>query len=158
LNILPYPQLEWMEHLGTARGEAAALHAATERQSMDHSIRGLGGGKIAGGPISNQSSDTKYVECLESMISISLTPFYWLGECFLNFIGKRLYHIGSAAHGMTRRQGRLFLNGMKPYSFSIKLTAVKILVGCNIWYMFIDQARLAFLPPRSDYTLAVVSL
>jgi hypothetical protein len=150
--------LEWMEHLGTARGEAAALRAATESQSMDHSIRGLGGGQSAGGPISKQGADAKYLECLESMINSSLTPLFWLGECFLNVIGKRLYHMGSGAHGLTRRHGRLFLSGMKPYSCSIKVTAVNILVGCNLWYMFIDQARLAFFPPRADDSLAIASL
>ena len=147
-----------MEPLRTARGEAAALRAATESQGMNSSDRGLAGGQNAGGSSTNQRSDTKCVEVLEYIICIPLTPLFWLSECFVNVIGKPIYRFGSKAFANTRRQGQLFLNGMKPYSFSIRITAVNILVLCSAWYMFIDQARLAFFPPNSDDALSIVSL
>jgi hypothetical protein len=147
-----------MEPLRTARGEAAALRAATESQAMDNSNRGLGGGQSPGGPASNQRSEAKFIEIMEAIICIPLTPLFWIGECFVNVVGKRLYQLGSMAFKTTRRQGRLFLNGMQPYSCSFRITAVNILVMCSAWYMFIDQARLAFFPPSSDNALAIVSL
>lgn len=147
-----------MEHLGTARGKAAALRAATENQLNDSSSRGIGGVRVAGGPTHKKRSDTKCIETLKTIVCISLIPFYWLGECFVSVVGERLYKLGASAHAATRRHGQLFLNGMKPYACSIRITLVNLLVLCSLWYMFIDQARLAFFPPSSDDTLAVVSL
>lgn len=148
--------VEWMEPPRTARGEAAALRAATESQAMNQSDRGLS--QNVGGSTANRRSDKKCVDILEAAICFPLTPFFWLGECFVNVVGKRLYSMGQKALGATRRQGQLFLNGMKPYSFSIRLTAVNLLVLCSAWYMFIDQARLAFFSPQSDDALSIVSL
>jgi hypothetical protein len=147
-----------MEPLRTARGEAAALRAATESQGMSSSDRNLSGGQNAGGSAANQHSDTKFIELLEYVLCLPLTPFFWLGEWFVNAVGKPIYRLGAKAYANTRRQGQLFLNGMKPYSFSIRITAVNLLVLCSAWYMFIDQARLAFFPPSSDDAVTIVSL
>jgi hypothetical protein len=147
-----------MEHLGTARGKAAALRAATENQLNDSSNRGIGGVRIAGGPTYKKPSDRKCIETLNAVLCISLIPFFRLGECFVSVVGERMYRLGASAHAATSRHGRLLLNGMKPYACSIRITVVNVLVLCSIWYMFIDQARLAFFPPSSDDALAVVSL
>ena len=147
-----------MEHLGTARGEAAALRAATENQLNDSSSRGIGGVRSAGGPTYKKRSDRKCIESLKAVVCIPLIPLCWLGECFVSVVGERLYQLGASAHAATSRHGRLFLNGMKPYACAIRITAVNVLVVCSTWYMFIDQARLAFFPPSSDDALAVVSL
>jgi hypothetical protein len=35
---------------------------------------------------------------------------------------------------------------------------VNFFVLCNIWMVFMDQARLAFFPPSADFPLAIVDL
>jgi len=49
------------------------------------------------------------------------------------------------------------LNGNRPYAISIRFTGINFLVICSIWYLFIDQLRLAFMPHTADFGCAVVS-
>jgi len=57
-----------------------------------------------------------------------------------------------------QQNARLFLNGMAPYSFSAQFTMVNFNVLCSIWYVFMDQARLAFFRPSADFPLAILDL
>ena len=49
------------------------------------------------------------------------------------------------------------LNGNKPYGISCRFTGVNFFVLCSIWYLYIDQLRLAFMPHSVDYGCAIVS-
>ena len=49
------------------------------------------------------------------------------------------------------------LNGNRPYKISFKFTGVNFLVLSSIWYLYIDQARLAFFPHSADFACAIVS-
>lgn len=49
------------------------------------------------------------------------------------------------------------LNGNRPYKISFKFTGVNFLVLSSIWYLYIDQFRLAFFPHSADFACAIVS-
>ena len=49
------------------------------------------------------------------------------------------------------------LNGNRPYGINFRFTGVNMLVLCSIWYLYIDQLRLAFMPHSADFGCAVVS-
>jgi class 3 adenylate cyclase len=121
---------EWMEPLKTARGEAAARRAASHFEDSHDNVEND----------SNHSHDALY---------ILIVPFIWLWRCiYHNCVEKCLR--------FTRRQANLFLNGAPPYSCSSDFTMVNFFVLCNIWMVFMDQARLAFFPPSADFPLAIV--
>ena len=50
------------------------------------------------------------------------------------------------------------LNGEAPFQVHISLSAINVFVICHIWYLFIDQLRLAFFPASMDYGITVISL
>lgn len=134
-----------MEPLRTARGEAAARRAATEaaKGSTDHLDLDQSGdlGRSSRGPL--------YFIAL---------PVAWIFNCTYHVFLGRLYQWFKLGLPIAQKNGRLFLNGLRPYSWSTKITMVNFLVLCSTWYMFIDQLRLAFFPPTTDYTLAIVDL
>ena len=49
------------------------------------------------------------------------------------------------------------LNGNRPYKISFKFTGVNFLVLSSIWYLYIDQFRLAFFSHSADFACAIVS-
>ena len=63
----------------------------------------------------------------------------------------------SLIHRKMKEQATKFLNGSRPYKISFKFTGVNFLVVCSIWYLYIDQLRLAFFPHTVDTACAVVS-
>eukprot|EP00547_Thalassionema_nitzschioides_P007024 CAMPEP_0194206706 /NCGR_PEP_ID=MMETSP0156-20130528/5658_1 /TAXON_ID=33649 /ORGANISM="Thalassionema nitzschioides, Strain L26-B" /LENGTH=1220 /DNA_ID=CAMNT_0038933299 /DNA_START=87 /DNA_END=3746 /DNA_ORIENTATION=- len=146
---------EGMLPIKGSRAEQAALraaqNAANQSQTGQSAIRN-------DNPSPYDKSETKCLTVFETIICLPLAPFFWFAECFVNVIGKRLYQLGARALASTRFQGKLFLNGLNPYACSIRITSVNVLVVCSIWYVFIDQARLAFLSPKSDDALAIISL
>ena len=150
--------LELMEPLKTAHAEAAALRAATEEPQITsergtHSARGKNSGSS-----SSLRGASQFSENIKIFISIIGSPFFWLYDYLAKLLGRRISRHANLALLATKRQGQLFLNGMKPYSCSMRLTIVNFLVICSVWYMFIDQARLAFIPRSADFALAIVSL
>lgn len=56
-----------------------------------------------------------------------------------------------------KEQASKCLSGRRPYKISFKFTGVNFLVLCSIWYLYIDQVRLAFFPHSADFACAVVS-
>jgi hypothetical protein len=143
-----------MEPMRSVGGEEAARKAALEF---------VPGGDDDDGEYSDthdQSERTGGVKVwrfVERFCVILLLPFLWLYDCFVFVIGARLYRWVQTLFVATRRQAHLFLNGMKPYQCSVNMTAVHLTVLCSGWYMFIDQARLAFMPVHADYTLAIIN-
>jgi hypothetical protein len=73
-------------------------------------------------------------------------------------IGRTIRPVSSSILTFIRKRAFLILNGKAPYACQIRWTAVNFSVICATWYMFIDQARLAFFPPRSDRAVAIVNL
>ena len=142
-----------MEPIRTVAGEEAARKAAREyissQEEDEEGLDNMDEGEMTG--------RMKCWRVLESVCVILLLPFLWLYDCFVFVIGARLFRICQALFVATRRQAHLFLNGMNPYQCSAKITAVNLTVLCSFWYMFIDQARLAFMPVDADYTLAIIN-
>ena len=56
-----------------------------------------------------------------------------------------------------KRQSDACLNGHSPYSFSVRVTGINILVLCSMWYLYVDQLSLAFFPHSADFASAMVS-
>jgi hypothetical protein len=123
-----------MEPLKTAHGEAAARRAAIHfaNDGSDENIEND----------SKRSHDPLYVLVL---------PFVWLWRCIYHKCVEKCVRF-------IQRQARLFLNGAPPYSFSADLTMVNFFVISSLWFVFMDQARLAFFPPSADFPLAVIDL
>jgi hypothetical protein len=142
-----------MEPIRTIEGEEAARRAASdfqvgadfdidlEDERDDHSV---------------DINDRAY-KLIELILEALLLPFFLLYDLFVVVIGEQLFHWAEACLVFAKRQANAFLNGMSPYNCSITITAVNIVVLCSIWYMFIDQARLAFFPTSADNALAKVN-
>jgi hypothetical protein len=94
---------------------------------------------------------------LENIFVVLLLPLFWIYDCFIFVAGARLYRWGSACLTAVRNQSFLCLNGMKPYDCSTRVTMVNLVVLCSIWYIFIDQMRLAFFPASYDNILAIIN-
>lgn len=143
----------YMEPLRSGRGEAAALKAATS--SAPSTV--FGNEQLLGSDSEYEHGQGKFVECLQISFLAVLIPFFWLFDCFHylwnNFIAPCCLSVSQ----YVRRQANLMLNGLEPYQCGIRLTCVNFVVVCSTWYMFIDQARLAFFPPSSDFAVAIIN-
>ena len=87
-----------------------------------------------------------------------------IDNIFLSSVSKatsgciRKVRIGaSLLHRKMKDQASKCLSGRRPYKISFKFTGVNFLVLCSIWYLYIDQFRLAFFPHTADHTCAIVS-
>lgn len=136
---------EWMEPLRSARGEAAARRAATEFMKGSTNEQHLA-------QIRESGHSTR------GLLYKIATPFTCLFNGFHHIVVSRLLPWFQVAKQVSQKNGRLFLNGMDPYSWSVTFTMVNLLVICSTWYMFIDQVRLAFFPPSADNGLAISNL
>jgi hypothetical protein len=136
---------EWMEPLRTAQGEAAARRAATEAPKGSTNEQNLDQNRESG-------------HSTHGPLYTVVTPFIWLFGWFYHIVVTRFYQWFENGKQVTQKNGRLFLNGMAPYSWSAKFTMVNFLVLCSMWYMFSDQLRLAFFPPSADWGLAISDL
>lgn len=153
-----YSDVEWMEPLKTARGEAAALRAATEAAQISNlTDRGFAASGANAGP-SISRGRSGFFKVADFCAFLVLSPLLWMYDSFLQILGQPIVAYGHIALFAAKREAQLFLNGMKPFSISMRLTTVNLLVLCSTWHVFIDQARLAFFPPRADYAAAIVSL
>ena len=140
-----------MEPLRTARGEAAALRAATDSQ-RHKSDRNLSS------QFDDQQQGKKENIFVKACLCACINPIRWLLEFLGRVVGTRMKRFGASAMAFTKRQARLCLNGAVPYKIELRLTGVNMLVLCSFYYVFIDQARIAFFPPSADHTVAIVSL
>jgi len=133
---------EWMEPLRTASGEAAARRAARQFANVDAHDQDL---ELD----TKQNHGTLY--CL-------VAPFVWLWSCFSNVVLQRLHKWLTKGTRFLQRNATLCLNGMSPFSLSAQFTMVNFLVLCSTWFVFMDQARLAFFSPSADFALAIIDL
>jgi len=143
----------FMEPLRTQRGELAALRAATESSSAARGAFRDESSNI------NESSRTlqpagKCATCIQSCIFYMLLPFLWVLDC-LNYVWDAfLSDFCRSCARYTKRQAKLFLNGRNPFVCALRFTMVNLVVLCSAWFVFIDQARLAFFPASADLALA----
>jgi hypothetical protein len=148
-----------MEPIKSHRGLEAARKAASESRDPgpsgegDEEEEGYGDGGLGDDGEQRRGA----FRIIESICVILLLPFLWLGDCFVSVIGAKLVRWSVALFLSSRRHAHLFLNGMSPFYCSARLTIVNLVVLCSIWYMFIDQVRLALFPTEADYTLAVIN-
>jgi hypothetical protein len=147
-----------MDPILTKQGEAAARKAARDFARGNAIAHNEGNYEEGMGETqSEEGLNDKTLRVVENVCIILLLPFFWIYDCFVFVIGARLFQWGEAVFIWLRRQAHLFLNGMKPYECSVRITTVNVVVFCSTWYMFIDQIRLAFFPLESDYSLAVLN-
>jgi hypothetical protein len=76
-----------------------------------------------------------------------------LAYLYLRYFRPLVYRVS----GYVQHKARLILNGVEPFVCQVRLTLVNFVVLCSVWYVFADQARLAFFPPSSDVALAYVN-
>jgi hypothetical protein len=151
---------DFMEPLRSDRGKAAALRAATQLSAEDQGANGEYEGDGEGFDrtvdISNRA---KIISGIQTCFAYMLLPFLWTFDFFYYYVGVSfLVPLWKTCLRHVRRQGRLILNGLNPYVCRVRLTMVNVIVLCSTWYMFIDQARLAFFPAEADDALAAVNL
>lgn len=160
----------FMEPLRTHRGEMAALRAATETGGVGGRVPALdgynqgfgsgGAGDRGAGHRSLMQAPTggKIAECLQSCCFYMLLPFLWIYDCIQYVWVTFLSGFFSKCSDASKRQAKLFLYGDDPFVCAMRFTAVNFVVLCSVWFMFMDQARLAFFPSSADASLAVVNL
>jgi hypothetical protein len=145
---------ECMEPLRSAQGEQAAFRAATtsvenhiaEVDTMDY----YSNADIQGPGV--------LIKCVEYVVFVVLIPCLWLFDCSSVFWLRHVRPCLARAREFSRHHGGLILNGTSPYTCPIRMTMVNVIVLCSTWYMFIDQARLALLPPSADNAVAMINL
>lgn len=84
---------------------------------------------------------------------------YWLRPC-TSTIFSAMEHTGDFCKRICRKMKKQTdhcLNGNRPYGISCRFTGVNFFILCHIWYLYIDQLRLAFMPHSVDGACAVVS-
>ena len=76
---------------------------------------------------------------------------------FENFIETFVVTPFSKFQVAARHQITLFLLGLSPYSLEIRCTGVNLLVCCSFLFMFLDQIRVAFVPPEMDRPIVILN-
>lgn len=145
--------VDFMEPVLNKAGEEAARQAATEF-AMGASLEDEGEDEADNAPAEGNETAFKVVE---NILEVLLLPFFLVYDLFVFAIGARLFRCSEVVVIFMKRQAHSFLNGLKPYECSTTVTAVNVVVLCSIWYMFIDQATLAFFPTNADYSVAVIN-
>lgn len=133
-----------MVHLSTKRGEEAALGAAVHRKI---------GSTISAAHHTSELKRWLNELCKSCGAGVWL-PFLLLGRCVANLAVRFQRTLGDRCLA----QAKLFLYGLEPYILQARCTMVNIMVLCSIWFVFIDTFRLAFIPPRADHGVAMISL
>lgn len=116
-----------------------ALHAAKEAASMyscnpdkdDRRIRGCRG--------CCDRFIASFTLCLDSIFSM-------VASCL------------DSVRQFTRRNLLLCLDGKPPYDVKIRLSGIDFLILCHVWFLFIDQIRIALVPQEADKAVTVISL
>ena len=157
---------DFMEPIRSLRGQQAAFRAA-QQSSLEQGVAGSDVGIGATGEYpfcmgvgdtremgqSSTSTRNKVLRCLQDICFALLLPFLCIYDALYFVVGRWLAPVGR----FLLRHARLVLMGLEPYSCQLRLTMVNFIVLCSFWYMFIDQARLAWFPPQADGTVAVLN-
>ena len=136
--------VQYMEPITSTVGIETAIHAA-RKSLLQTNENNLTGG------LDNATTTTR---------SIVTSPGRWCKPCIITltkiiqYVCQQLQSI----HAKLKKQLDACLNGNRPYGISFRFTGVNFFVLCSLWYLYIDQLRLAFMPHSADYACAVISL
>ena len=103
-----------------AARKAARDYIAVKKRAVDEGNE-AGDGEGGNGELTGKQ---KFLAVLQNICVVLLLPFLWLYDCFVFVIGERLFRWGRVLAISTKRQAHLFLNGMKPYECSTRITVV----------------------------------
>lgn len=144
-NVDQRSDAEIMHPIQTPQGERAAIRAATRTDGQNESDADLG--VLLPG---HNHLVQKVFDCLGF-------PFVWIGNLLRVCLETCFWPCLRSFWRFIMSQARAILNGRWPYICQLRLTMVNLVVLCSTWFLFIDQARLAFLPPDTDRALAIVN-
>jgi len=150
-----------MEPIKTPRGEAAALKAAAtsvklpNQTSKAAALLGASMDGATGELLAN--AESQRCSALRECCGTISVPFVAAATWTNMHIGKPAGTFVRNQYTSLLQQANLFLNGLRPYYCSSRITGVNMLVMCSMWYLFVDQLRLAFFPASTDFAVAVTS-
>ena len=142
-----------MQPILSELGEIAAQRAAT-RSVLEHA--GQRNVEYENQAVDNQTGDRSgsIMRICWNVVLVVAYPLIFVTKA----LGQTVRPVSSAVLEFTRKRAVLILNGESPYACQIRWTAVNFIVMCATWYMFIDQARLAFFPTEADDAVAIINL
>lgn len=140
---------ESLEPIRSERGKEAALRVAAGESSRD--------GAHGGQDVIHEHSSSVCFDAVQFLCYLAVLPFaYFYDWCVLLWF-RWILPFGGNIFRRTRATANLFLNGLEPFLCRMRLTIVNVVVLCSLWYMFIDQLRLAVFPASADDALASVN-
>jgi hypothetical protein len=159
-----------MEHVRTKRRQVAALRAAANEANFGnvtlhhsnayHATAGAAAGAGTGGngggggkSFYSEWRQTLVLWCAGCWMALWV-PLFCLRRGVAALAERFRQTIGAHCIG----QAKLFLYGLEPYILQCRWTMVNYMVLCSMWFAFMDQVRLAFLPKEADRGLAICSL
>ena len=149
-----------MEPIRSPQGEAAALKAAAKSiklPSQTSKAAALLGASIEGVGGDFESQEDQRCSALRECCSTISMPFLAAASWTNLHVGKPVKQFTRKQWTSLLQQANLFLNGLRPYYYSARVTGVNMLVMCSMWYLFVDQLRLAFFSASADFAVAIAS-
>eukprot|EP00977_Amphora_coffeiformis_P013823 scaffold3736_cov176-Amphora_coffeaeformis.AAC.8 len=143
---------QYMHPILSEEGEMAAQRAAT-RSVLDHEGDMEEDNEVDFDQGNRHQASSMFRVC-GTVGMVLLYPLFLLASG----IAQAIRPVTTAILKFVRKRAVLILNGEEPYACQIRWTAVNFVVLCATWYMFVDQARLAFFPPDADDSLAIINL
>lgn len=149
-----------MEPIRTPRGEAAALKAAATSIKLPNQTSkaaALLGASLEGADGDFVNVESQRCSALRECCSTISMPFVAAAAWANVHVGQPVGKFARKQYNSLLQQANLFLNGLRPYYCAARVTGVNMLVMCSMWYLFVDQLRLAFFPASSDFAVAITS-
>lgn len=143
---------QYMRPILTEEGTMAAQRAAT-RSVLDHEGYYEEDNEVDLDPAGRHQASSMFRAC-GTVGMVLLYPLFLLASG----MAQAIRPVTTRVLQFVRKRAVLILNGEEPYACQIRWTAVNFVVLCTSWYIFIDQARLAFFPPEADDSLAIINL
>ena len=138
-----------------SRGEVAAMRAASTGGRSGQQDDIYTGRDLQDGASGGQSN--KLLDFLQFCCFILVLPFFWLYDWLTYLLKTFIVPAYHATLDFVRDYATVILNGQEPLVCRLRLTIVNLMVVCSICYNFIDQFRLAILPPSADDAIAAVN-
>lgn len=142
---------QFMEPIRSMRGELAAKRAATAREGQTTK-------DYLEEDESTEVPESKLVQSLRCCCFILMLPFLWLYDLMFTFWIEVIVPNWERASTFAKNKAEMVLNGREPYICRLRITMVNLMVICSTWFMFIDQARIAFFSPNADDIVASINL
>ena len=137
-----------MTPIPTQEGLKAAQNAAALSRAIASGRSIRSDDENGGGPHQTKNKETLFSRTTNCLCVTCCLPFFCTYQC-LGLVKE------SAAYKRFMHGVRMFLDGN--YRISFRVTSVNLIVLVSIWYLFIDDIRLAFLHPSVDDNLAFIN-